>query len=131
VVEPAPGLVLASESLVAHDMVSLAWLIECRREVPEKRQTVRRDPYTSQFIVNMGNRWVVKLLGGMGKALGSERLVRNDLETIWDDRVLRRAFQISGGVPRLSLTEANKAVSGDLKRRLAAMTTAPRAARES
>ena len=67
----------------------------------------------------------------MTKAVGSERLVRNDLETIWDDRVLRRAFQISGGIHRLSLIEANSAVSDDLKRRLAEMTTTPPAGRES
>ena len=123
VVEPATGLVMASESLVAHDMVSLAWLLECRGAVPDEQKGSLRDPYTSQFIVNMGNRWVVKLLGGMGEAVGAERLERNDLETIWDDRVLRRAFQISGGVPRVSLIEGNPAVPEDLKQRLTAMIT--------
>jgi uncharacterized protein (DUF362 family) len=122
VVEPGTGLVLASESLVAHDMVSLAWLLECRRAVPDEQKKGRRDPYTSQFIVNMGNRWVVRLLGGITKAAGAERLVRNDLETIWDDRVLKRAFEISGGIPKVSLIEANTAVPEDLKQRLAAMT---------
>ena len=122
VVEPATGLVLASESLVAHDMVSLAWLLECRRGVPDEQKRGRRDPYTSQFIVNMGNRWVVRLLGGVRKAAGADRLVRNDLETIWDDRVLKRAFEISGGIPKLSLIEANTAVPDDLKRRLVSMT---------
>jgi uncharacterized protein (DUF362 family) len=122
VVAPPTGLVLASESLVAHDMVSLAWLLECRREVPEEEKKGRRDPYTSQFIVNMGNRWVVRLLGGITKAAGAERLVRHDLETIWDDRVLRRAFEISGGIPKVSLIQANPAVPEDLKRRLAEMT---------
>jgi uncharacterized protein (DUF362 family) len=131
VVEPATGLVLASESLVAHDMVSLAWLLECRRAVPEEQRRVRRDPYASQLIVNMGNRWVVKLLGGMAKAVGAERLVRNDLETIWDDRVLRRAFAISGGIPSVSLVEANASVPEDLRGRLAAMTTPPPAGRDS
>jgi uncharacterized protein (DUF362 family) len=123
VVEPATGLVLASESLVAHDMVSLAWLLECRRGVPDEQKRGRRDPYTSQFIVNMGNRWVVRLLGGVRKAAGADRLVRNDLETIWDDRVLKRAFEISGGIPKLRLIEANTAVPDDLKRRLVTMTT--------
>ncbi len=131
VVAPATGLVLASDSLVAHDMVSLAWLLECRRAVPNEQKKGRRDPYTSQFIVNIGNRWVVRLLGGMAQAAGAERLVRNDLETIWDDRVLRRAFEISGGIPRLSLIEANRALPDDLKRKLAAMTTKSGASRGS
>lgn len=124
-VEPATGIVLASESLVAHDMVSLAWLLECRRAVPDEQKQGGRDPYTSQLIVNMGNRWVVKLLGGMREAFGAEKLERNDLETIWDDRVLRRAFQISGGIPRVRLVEANTGVPKDLRRTLAAMTALP------
>jgi hypothetical protein len=125
VVAPPVGLVLASESLVAHDMVSLAWLLECRRTVPEEEKKGRRDPYTSQLIVNFGNRWVVKLLGGSTKAFGADRLERHDLETIWDDRVLRRAFEISGCIPKVSLIQANAAVPEDLKRRLAGMTTPP------
>jgi uncharacterized protein (DUF362 family) len=124
VVAPDTGLVMASESLLAHDMVSLAWLLECRRTLPDEERKRRKDPYTSDFIVNMGNRWVVRLLGGMGQAFGADRLVRNDLDTIWDDRVLKRAFEISGGIPTLDLAEANSALPGDLKTRLVRMTTA-------
>jgi uncharacterized protein (DUF362 family) len=123
VVAPPTGLVLASESLVAHDMVSLAWLLECRRAVPDEEKKGRRDPYTSQLIVNFGNRWVVRLLGGITKAAGADRLERHDLDTIWDDRVLKRAFEISGGIPKVDLIQANAALPDDLKQRLAAMTT--------
>ncbi len=125
VVAPERGIVFASESLVAHDMVSLAWLLESRRAVPDDEKIGRRDPYTSPWIVNMGNKWVVKMLGGFGQAIGAERLERNDLNTIWDDRVLKRAFEIEGGIPRLDLVEANTALSSELKRKLAAMTTKP------
>ncbi len=125
VVSPDTGIVFASESLVAHDMVSLAWLLESRRAVPDGEKKGRRDPYTSQMIVNMGNKWVVKILGGMGQAMGAERLERNDLDTIWDDRVLKRAFEIEGGIPALDLKEANAALPSDVKRKLAAMTTKP------
>ena len=72
----------------------------------------------------MGNRWVVRLLGGMAQAFGAERLLRNDLDAIWDDRVLKRAFQIAGGIPTLDLVKVNSALPDDLKGRLAAMTTA-------
>ncbi|UCH00517.1 MAG: DUF362 domain-containing protein [Deltaproteobacteria bacterium] len=123
VVAPNAGLIFASESLVAHDMISLAWLLQSRRIVPEEHKKGRRDPYASQFIVNMANRWVVKLLSGMVQAVGAETLVRKNLETIWDDRALRRAFQLFGGVPQLKFIEANSGVPADLKRRLAAMTT--------
>jgi uncharacterized protein (DUF362 family) len=131
VATPDTGLVMASESLLAHDMVSLAWLLETRREVPDEQKKGRRDPHTSQFIVNMGNRWVVRLLGGMFKAAGAETLVRNDLETIWDDRVLGRAFEMAGGIPDVNLVEANASIPADLKKRLASMTKPPLPARTS
>ncbi len=125
VVVPDTGLIFASESLIAHDMISLAWLLDSRLKVPEEQQKIYQDPYKSQFIVNFANRWVVNLLGGIGKAAGAEKLLRNDLETIWDDRVLRRAFELFGGVPRLKFIEANSSASTKLRRRLAAMTTIP------
>jgi uncharacterized protein (DUF362 family) len=122
VVTPETGLIFASESLVAHDMVSLSWLLDCRRAVPEEQKSMRYDPYTSQFVVNMGNRWAVRLLGGIGQAAGADTLVRNDLATIWDDRVLKRAFELFGGVPRLRLIEANAGVSKEMIKRLTVLT---------
>lgn len=125
VVVPDIGLIFASESLVAHDMISLSWLLESRLKVPEEYQKVYQDPYKSQFIVNLANRWVVNLLGGIVQAAGAEKLLRNDLEAIWDDRVLRRAFELFGGVPQLRFIDANSSVPNELKRRLTTMTAIP------
>ncbi len=125
VVAPKTGLIFASESLIAHDMISLAWLLQSRKMVPEEHKRGLRDPYSSQFIVNVANRWVVKLLGGVSRAVGAETLLRKNLETIWDDPTLRRAFQLFDGVPQLHFIEANSGVPADLKRRLATMTTIP------
>ncbi|MEE9495706.1 MAG: hypothetical protein V3V39_04205, partial [Desulfobacterales bacterium] len=125
VVAPQTGLVMASQSLLAHDMVSLAWLLEARSTVPPKEKKVHRDPYTSQFIVNIANRWVVKLLGDIAQAASAEKLVRNDLEAIWDDRVLRHAFQLLGGIPQIKFIEANSKVPAALKKKLLNMTTFP------
>ncbi|MGD8739932.1 MAG: DUF362 domain-containing protein [Desulfobacterales bacterium] len=125
VVVPDIGLIFASESLVAHDMISLSWLLESRLKVPEEYQKVYQDPYKSQFIVNLANRWVVNLLGGIVQATGAEKLLRNDLEEIWDDRVLRRAFELFGGVPQLRFIDANSSVPNGLKRRLTTMTAIP------
>ena len=123
VVAPRNGLVFASESLVAHDMVSLAWLLESRRTVPEDKKTGRSDPYSSQFLVNVANRLVVNLLGGVLQAMSADILIRNDLKSIWDDRVLRRAFDIYGGIPKLKFIEANSIIPAEVIRRLSAMTT--------
>jgi len=59
----------------------------------------------------------VKLLGGMVQAAEAEKILRNDLAAIWDDRVLGRAFELFGGVPRLRFVEANSGVPTELRRR--------------
>ena len=110
VVSPPTGVVFASESLVAHDMVSLAWLIEARKTVPGKYTGGFKDPYSRGLFVNVGNRWITSLLAGIFKALTADSLKRNNLRTIWDDRILARAYQLFGGVPRLDLAEANPSV---------------------
>ena len=102
--EPETGLVIASPSVVAHDMVSLAWLLEGRARTPAGvREGPLDDPNGSTLFVNVANRVVTGWLGGLGQALRMQRLERYDMQTIWDDRVLRRAFVTIGGVPRLAV----------------------------
>jgi uncharacterized protein (DUF362 family) len=125
IMEPEIGLIMASESIVAHDMVSLAWLLENRLAVPSSEKEGFNDPYGSQWMVSAGNHWVVSKLGGLGPALDSERLTRNDIHTIWDDRVLNRAYQVFGNRPAVVLEEANGGVPQPLKKRLAQGTTPP------
>jgi uncharacterized protein (DUF362 family) len=123
--EPEIGLVMASESVVAHDMVSLAWLLENRLSVPSSEKEGFKDPYGSQLMVSVANHWVVSKLGGLSQAVDSERLTRNDINTIWDDRVLNRAYQVFGNMPAVVLEPANDAVPQALKKRLAECTTPP------
>jgi hypothetical protein len=126
VVEPATGLVFASRSLTAHDMLSLAWLIENRASMPAaQREGVIDDPNTSALFINVANRIVTRWLGGLGEALRAEWLRRYDLDNIWDDRVLRRAFELHGGVPRVELAEANHSVPVALADKLRADLSLP------
>lgn len=104
VLAPETGLVIASPSVVAHDMVSLAWLLESRRATPDgARDGFMDDPNGSQTFVDMANRVVTYWLGGAGAAWRTQSLPRYDLATVWDDRVLRRAYAMAGGVPRVTL----------------------------
>lgn len=121
--EPQTGLVIASESVVAHDMVSLAWLIMNRASLPVQKSY--RDPYKSQFLVNNINRLVVGHLGGLTEVWGTEKLVRNDLAAIWDDRVLSRAFEVFGGVPRVALFDEDNTVPAGIKKKLEKMLVKP------
>ncbi len=120
---PETGLMLASESVVAHDMVSLAWLLMNRESIPESEKDMFSDPYESQFVVTIGNHWVVGKLGGWLAALTPEGLTRNDINSIWDDRVLNRAYQVLGGRPEINMKTANRAVPGEVVGRLTEMTT--------
>jgi len=120
VFEPDNGLVIASQSVLAHDMVSLAWLLENRNRIPQSEKYDFRD--NSQWFARLGNHAVVNLLSGWGTALASETLTKNDLNNIWDDRVLIHACEVFGGVPGIILESANKEFPEDLKTRLGMMT---------
>ncbi len=101
VATPDSGLIIASESIVAHDMVALAWLLQNRFEMSVEELSKSRDPYKRQFIVENLNRFVVSRLRNFRDALFAEKLKRNDIQSIWDDRVLNRAFQVFDGIPKV------------------------------
>lgn len=111
VVEPETGLIIASSSVVAHDMVSLSWLLENRRQTPEsKREAFMGDPHNSDFVRGMANRVVSNWLGGIGDAWASTAPPRSDTSSIWEDRVLAGAFEAFGGVPQVELADAEASV---------------------
>lgn len=104
VVAPETGIVFASTDPVAHDLVSLAWLLGTRAAIPEdERDGLLDDPNTSPRVVNLMNRVVNLWLGGVGKAFSAERLEPWPTDDVWNDRVMRRAFAIGGGVPAVEL----------------------------
>lgn len=120
VCRPATGLVIASQSVVAHDMISLAWLIECRRSMPWAGRHSFRD--NSQLLARVGNRMIVGWLGGWKAALAAEAFAKNKLDSIWDDRTLNHAYEVLGDRPTIDLRFANNLVPEDLRRRLGEMT---------
>jgi uncharacterized protein (DUF362 family) len=122
IAEPETGIVFASTDLVAHDMVSLAWLLENRAAmVPAERDGVIDDPNTSEMLVNIANRMITRWLGGFGEALRTERLKRYDLDKLEDDRVLMRAFATTGR-PGLDLV-ADASLPGRVRAQLVARTS--------
>jgi uncharacterized protein (DUF362 family) len=122
---PDTGLVIASESIVAHDMVALAWLLQNRFAMSAEEKESARDPYRSQFSVGNANRVVVMHLGGVLDALQAEGLVRNDIDSIWDDRVLNRAYQVFGGIPNVKLVNVRDSVPQETLAGLAEMVSTP------
>ena len=62
-------------------------------------------------------------LGGPGSSIASEKLTKNPLKTIWDDRVLNRAYDVFGGRPQVVLKAAGVGLPVELHRRLQEMIT--------
>jgi uncharacterized protein (DUF362 family) len=120
VFEPNIGLIIASDSVVAHDMVSLAWLLENRSIIPASERDGFID--TSKVIPRLANCMVTGWLGGWGPALASETMTKNSINTLWDDRVLTRSYDLLGGVPAILMESANNALPDALKNRLGRMT---------
>ena len=122
--EPEVGLVFASESITAHDMVSLSWFMAAREMTPEKEKSgIAKDPYQNASLVKAGNRGVVMMLGGARDAVKAETLERYDIDSVADDKVLARAYEIEGGMPEVELMESNEKaaeLSETLKGRLPA-----------
>jgi uncharacterized protein (DUF362 family) len=123
VFDPDCGLIIASGSVVAHDMVSLAWLLENRRIIPASERDGFID--TSKVVPRVANHMVTSWLGGWGPALASETMTKNSLNTIWDDRVLTHSYDIFGGVPAILLESANSVLPEALKKSLGRMTAFP------
>jgi uncharacterized protein (DUF362 family) len=116
VIRPETGLVIASESVVAHDMVSLAWLIENRHTHPSSHIVAFIE--NNRLLARLANRGLVKILSDWKIAFNSESLTKNDLDTIEDDRVLNRAYQVFGGRPPVVIEVANGSVPKDVVERL-------------
>lgn len=120
---PATGLVIASISVVAHDMVSLAWLLENRKLTPDREKSVINDPYENQAAVSNANRGVVMALGGMRSVVGIETLTRNNINAIFDDRIIRRGCEVLGGTPSIQFVLPDDSVPASLVNKLKGVTT--------
>jgi uncharacterized protein (DUF362 family) len=130
VVLPETGLVIASPSVVAHDMTSLAWLVENRRHTPlKRRERLTNDPHRSALARGLANRVVTRWLGGSAlEALRTETPPAARLDGIWEDRVLAGAFDAFGGVPEVTLIDDGGSVPRDVMAMLESSIERPMAA---
>jgi len=102
--EPDPGLVFGSTSLLAHDMVSLGWLLWNREYATPRNQVAwYRDPY----LIHPGtiNRLFVGYIWGVRQLLRCETYGTAPIRSVRTEPVISRAATIWGGVPRLELEE--------------------------
>jgi hypothetical protein len=94
-----------------------------RLETPSSQLNWFNDPNLFQPVVNLANRWIVSMLGNAIHAITAEKLERTEVQSIWDDSTLNRAYQVFGGRPTVNLEYANDVIPLQLKQQLAQMTT--------
>ena len=76
-----------------------------------------------QIIVENVNRFVVNRLGGIKEAVQAQKLLRNDIDSIWDDRVLNRAYEVFGDIPEVKLVDVGGTIPINILAGLAGMVS--------
>ncbi len=113
VAEPNPGLIFGSESLLAHDMAALGWLLWNRDyATPEDRMTWYRDPYLTH--PGTINRLFVWHTWGVRQFLRSETYKTVPISSVRTDPVISRAAVMWGGLPRLELEDVGAGLDKDI-----------------
>jgi len=125
VIAPPQGLVIASRSVVAHDLVSLAWLIVHWRQSPWLNKLALTDPSSNKVVANLANRVVAGMLGGWKWGLSAQSMKHSPRPDIWRDRTLQRAFEIMGGIPDIQLRPTQPSISPKILAELAALVALP------
>ena len=119
VYEPETGLVIASTNITAHDMVSLAWLEMGRDKDPAGWPLLITDPHeNADWTVDMMNRAVVYMLGGVGEARSAQVLKRYPSGSIWNDPTLNAAFRVFGTIPQVLIQNPSGSVPAEIMNRL-------------
>jgi uncharacterized protein (DUF362 family) len=116
--EPETGLVFASESLLAHDMAALGWLMWNREfETPEGEMSWSSDPYTG--IPSTLNRGFVGYKWGVRQWYNSEPYDPVTITSVRTDPVICRAANLWGGLPNLEFEDVTGTLPAKIKEYLA------------
>jgi hypothetical protein len=115
--------------MIAHDLVSLAWLMMHWQQAPWLNRQFLTDPSSNKFVTNMANRVVAGVLGGWKWGFSAETMANSPLPNIWRDRTLIRACELMGGVPTVQLQPTQSSISPQLLAELASMVALPSATR--
>jgi len=120
--EPDPGLVFGSESLLAHDMVALGWLLYNREfETPESEISWRKDPYTSMpSTLNSG---YVGYIWGVKAWYLAQSYDSVLITSVRTDPVISSAATIWGGYPEIELEDVNGKLPEKIKKYIMTKTT--------
>jgi uncharacterized protein (DUF362 family) len=117
VAEPNLGLVFASESLLAHDMIALGWLLWNREyETPAAQLSRLQDPY--QTYPGAMNRAFVGYIWGVGELLKSGTYPTKPILSVATDPMLSWAAHLWGGFPQLEIHEVKNPLTSSLKKYL-------------
>jgi len=119
--EPNTGLVFGSESLLAHDMVSLGWLMYNREfGTPEGEISWFNDPYTG--MPSTLNRGFVGYIWGVKAWYLAQSYDSAPINSARTDPVISRAAEIWGGFPEVELEDVSRTLPEDIRKYILAKT---------
>jgi uncharacterized protein (DUF362 family) len=102
--EPAPGLVIGSESVLTHDMIALGWLLwNTEKLTPGFRRIGLMDGYA--WFPGAINRGFVGYVWGIRELVNSESYSKADITSVRKDPVMARAAALMGGFPEVELED--------------------------
>jgi uncharacterized protein (DUF362 family) len=105
--EPDPGLIFGSQSLLAHDMVSLGWLLWNREHcTPSSQLCWCKDPYKT--FPGALNRIGVGYIWGIRAMLKSETYQGSVISSVLTDPQISWAASLWGGLPQLELEDVSE-----------------------
>lgn len=114
VAAPDPGLIFASPSLLAHDMVALGWLCWNREyQTPAWWLSWATDPY--QSFPGAINRGFVGYIWGVRALLKAETYDTVPFDSAGTDPQLSWAAHLWGGMPRLELNDVSASLPDHLR----------------
>jgi uncharacterized protein (DUF362 family) len=96
VATPEVGLVIASQHLIDHDLVALAYLLELSESATSWRARFL-DPYP--HLASLINRCMVSYIWGGAQLPRVETVRAGHLDSPWSCRVLQRGCEVLGGRP--------------------------------
>ncbi len=115
--EPDPGLIFGSESIFAHDMAALGWLLWNRDYcTPAGHLAWYRDLYVT--FPGLINRYLVLKTWGLNALLGSETYDTVAISSVRSDPMLSQAASMWGGWPNVEFEDVGGTLPGPIRQYL-------------
>jgi hypothetical protein len=122
IAQPDPGLIFASESLLAHDMIATSWLLWNREfATPRNIVSIFSDPYIGS--PSMLNRGFVGFMWSLDDWAAYKHYDAPPIVSAVTDPTIQSAARFFGGMPKLEMEMVSGDLPDNVRNYIAAKTT--------